>query len=103
MGTAQLVGDDEDLGGAAAVPFNAKSALMGFAEEIDEAAVRIEAVKGKVDRVIIDAVARTLPDKDRYVAHVAKYAHGKARSKVGNAVRRGAAAHDDDDDVDGDK
>ena len=52
--------------------------------------------------VALDAVARTLPDKDRYVAHVAKYAHGKARSKVGNAVRRGAAAHDYDDDVDGD-
>lgn len=49
------------------------------------------------------AVARTLPDKDRYVAHVAKYAHGKARSKVGNAVRRGAAAHDYDDKLDGDK
>ena len=53
--------------------------------------------------VALDAVARTLPDKDRYLAHVAKYAHGKARSKVGNAVRRGAAAHDYDDDVDGDK
>ena len=53
--------------------------------------------------VALDAVARTLPDKDRYLSHVAKYAHGKARSKVGNAVRRGAAAHDYDDDVDGDK
>ena len=51
----------------------------------------------------LPAVARTLPDKDRYLAHVAKYAHGKARSKVGNAVRRGVAAHDYDDEVDGDK
>ncbi len=48
------------------------------------------------------SVARTLPDKDRYLAHVAKYAEGKARSKVGNAVRRGAAAHDYDDELDGD-
>ena len=47
-------------------------------------------------------VARTLPDKERYIKHVAKYAEGKARSKVGNAVRRGAAAHDYDDRKDGD-
>jgi len=53
--------------------------------------------------VALDAVARTLPDKDRYLSHVAKYAHNKARSKVGNAVRRGAAAHDYDDEKDGDK
>ena len=37
----------------------------------------------------LECVARTLPDKDRYIKHVAKYAEGKARSKVGNAVRRG--------------
>jgi glutathione S-transferase len=48
-------------------------------------------------------VARTLPDKDRYLLHVKKYAEGKARSKVGNAVRRGASAHEYDDKVDGDK
>ena len=47
-------------------------------------------------------VARTLPDKERYLHHVAKYAEGKARSKVGNAVRRGKAAHDYDDQLDGD-
>lgn len=42
-------------------------------------------------------VQSTLPDKERYLAHVAKYAEAKARSKVGNAVRRGAKAHDYDD------
>lgn len=47
-------------------------------------------------------VAATLPDKERYLVHVAKYAEGKARSKVGNAVRRGASAHDYDDEKDGD-
>ncbi len=46
-------------------------------------------------------VARTLPGKDRYIQHVEKYATGRARSKVGNAVRRGKAAHDYDDDIDG--
>eukprot|EP00967_Tisochrysis_lutea_P030492 scaffold35827_cov33-Tisochrysis_lutea.AAC.1 len=45
-------------------------------------------------------VARTLPDRDRYLKHVAKYATGSARSKVANAVRRGAQAHEIDDDVD---
>ena len=49
---AQLVGDDEDLGGAAVVPFNAKSVLLGFAGKIDAAAGGIEAVTGEVDRVI---------------------------------------------------
>ena len=33
---------------------------------------------------------------------VVRYAEGKARSKVGNAVRRGKAAHEYDDSVDGD-
>ena len=46
-------------------------------------------------------VAHTLPGKERYLAHVAKYAEGKARSKVGNAVRRGASAHEYDDAKDG--
>jgi glutathione S-transferase len=48
------------------------------------------------------SVAKTLPDKDRYIKHVAKYAEAKARSKVGNAVRRGVDAHNYDDDLDGD-
>lgn len=47
-------------------------------------------------------VAKTLPDKERYLRHVAKYAENKARSKVGNAVRRGKAAHEYDDKIDGD-
>ena len=47
------------------------------------------------------SVAPTLPAKPRYLAHVAKYAEAKARSKVGNAVRRGAAAHEYDDAKDG--
>jgi len=51
--------------------------------------------------VALPAVARTLPDQDRYLVHVRKYAEGKARSKVGNAVRRGASAHEYDDKVDG--
>ena len=50
----------------------------------------------------LPSVARTLPDKERYIKHVAKYAEGKARSKVGNAVRRGKAAHDYDDKLDDD-
>jgi len=52
--------------------------------------------------VALPSVAKTLPDKTRYLEHVAKYAEGKARSKVGNAVRRGKAAHEYDDSVDGD-
>ena len=51
----------------------------------------------------LPCVARTLPDKKRYLTHVKKYAEGKARSKVGNAVRRGASAHEYDDKLDGDK
>ena len=50
----------------------------------------------------LEYVAPTCPDKARYIKHVAKYAEGKARSKVGNAVRRGASAHEYDDEVDGD-
>uniref|UniRef100_A0A7S3P3Y1 Glutathione transferase n=1 Tax=Amphora coffeiformis TaxID=265554 RepID=A0A7S3P3Y1_9STRA len=48
----------------------------------------------------LDSVKRTLPDKDRYLEHIAKYADGSARSKVANAVRRGVAAHEFDDDKD---
>ena len=60
-GMAQLVGDDEDLGGAAEVPFNAKPLLLGLAGEIDAAASSIEAVKGVVDQVIRDgAVVKVL-------------------------------------------
>ena len=51
----------------------------------------------------MSCVAPTLPDKDRCLQHVAKYADNKARSKVGNAVRRGFAAHDYDDSLDGDE
>jgi glutathione S-transferase len=48
----------------------------------------------------IDAVKRTLPDKDRYLEHIGKYADSSARSKVANAVRRGVAAHELDDEKD---
>lgn len=44
----------------------------------------------------IDAVRSTCPDKDRYLVHIEKYATNTARSKVANAVRRGAAAHEYD-------
>lgn len=49
-----------------------------------------------------EKVKTTLPDPDRYLQHVEKYASGRARSKVGNAVRRGQAAHSYDDVIDGD-
>ena len=48
----------------------------------------------------LDSVKRTLPDKDRYLVHIGKYADSSARSKVANAVRRGVAAHDLDDEKD---
>jgi glutathione S-transferase len=48
----------------------------------------------------LDSVQRTLPDKDRYLDHIQKYADGSARSKVANAVRRGVAAHEFDDEKD---
>ena len=48
----------------------------------------------------LDSVKRTLPCKDRYLEHIAKYADGSARSKVANAVRRGVAAHELDDEKD---
>lgn len=48
----------------------------------------------------LECVQRTLPDKARYLDHIQKYADGSARSKVANAVRRGVAAHDFDDEKD---
>ena len=45
----------------------------------------------------LDAVSDTLPDKDRYLEHIGKYADGSARSKVAEAVRRGVEAHEYDD------
>jgi len=48
----------------------------------------------------LDAVKRTLPDEDRYLIHIGKYADSSARSKVANAVRRGVAAHELDDKID---
>lgn len=47
--------------------------------------------------VNMDCVTRTLPDRERYLQHILKYADGSARSKVANAVRRGVAAHELDD------
>jgi len=48
----------------------------------------------------LESVQRTLPDRERYLQHIFKYADGSARSKVANAVRRGAAAHELDDEKD---
>jgi glutathione S-transferase len=48
----------------------------------------------------LESVKRTLPDKERYLQHIFKYADGSARSKVANAVRRGVAAHELDDEKD---
>jgi len=48
----------------------------------------------------LESVQRTLPNKDRYLDHIRKYADGSARSKVANAVRRGVAAHEFDDEKD---
>jgi glutathione S-transferase len=45
----------------------------------------------------IPAVRVTLPDREKYLQHIKKYADGTARSKVANAVRRGVSAHDFDD------
>lgn len=42
----------------------------------------------------IESLRKTMPDKARYLKHIEKYASGKARSKVANAVRRGVKAHD---------
>lgn len=48
----------------------------------------------------LDSVQRTLPNKERYLEHIGKYADGSARSKVANAVRRGVKAHEFDDEKD---
>jgi glutathione S-transferase len=48
----------------------------------------------------LESVKVTLPDKDRYLVHIGKYADGSARSKVANAVRRGVSAHELDDEKD---
>mmetsp|Transcript_23229 Transcript_23229/g.53075 ORF Transcript_23229/g.53075 Transcript_23229/m.53075 type:complete len:289 (-) Transcript_23229:260-1126(-) len=48
----------------------------------------------------LESVKRTLPDKKRYLEHIGKYADSSARSKVANAVRRGVAAHELDDEKD---
>jgi len=50
--------------------------------------------------ISIPSIKRTLPDKERYLEHIGKYADSSARSKVANAVRRGVAAHDLDDEKD---
>jgi glutathione S-transferase len=44
-----------------------------------------------------DEVRRTLPPWEDYLEHIGRYADGSARSKVGNAVRLGRAAHDYND------
>eukprot|EP00040_Diaphanoeca_grandis_P024805 m.136808 g.136808 ORF g.136808 m.136808 type:complete len:285 (-) comp29881_c0_seq1:62-916(-) len=48
----------------------------------------------------LPSVKKTLPGKERYIQHVGKYANAQARSKIGNAVKRGVAAHDYDDKLD---
>ena len=48
----------------------------------------------------LDSVSRTLPEKERYLEHIGKYADSSARSKVANAVRRGVSAHELDDEKD---
>ena len=48
----------------------------------------------------VESVKRTLPDKERYLEHIGKYADSSARSKVANAVRRGVSAHEIDDEKD---
>lgn len=42
----------------------------------------------------LPSVQETLPDKERYIEHVRKYADATARSQVANAVREGRAAHE---------
>jgi len=48
----------------------------------------------------LDSVKRTLPEKEKYLEHIQKYADGSARSKVANAVRRGVSAHEFEDEKD---
>ena len=50
--------------------------------------------------ISLPCVKRTLPDKDRYLEHIGKYADSSARSKVANAVRRGVSAHELNDELD---
>ncbi len=45
----------------------------------------------------LPSVQRTFPDFQNLLEHYAYYANATARSKVANAVRRGAAAHELDD------
>mmetsp|Transcript_17284 Transcript_17284/g.56176 ORF Transcript_17284/g.56176 Transcript_17284/m.56176 type:complete len:270 (+) Transcript_17284:37-846(+) len=55
-----------------------------------------------LDRCLaMPGVEKTLPDRDRYLKHIDKYATGRARSKVANAVRRGKSAHEYDHSLDG--
>ncbi|KAJ1636796.1 glutathione S-transferase [Pavlovales sp. CCMP2436] len=42
----------------------------------------------------LPAVQSSCPDKEKYLEHIKKYATNSARSKVANAVRRGAQAHE---------
>ena len=61
----------------------------------------LHAYKEWFDNVFsLESVKRTLPDKDRYLEHIGKYADSSARSKVANAVRRGVSAHEIEDDKD---
>mmetsp|Transcript_4669 Transcript_4669/g.10295 ORF Transcript_4669/g.10295 Transcript_4669/m.10295 type:complete len:308 (+) Transcript_4669:123-1046(+) len=61
----------------------------------------LHAYKEWFDHVFsLELVKRTLPDKDRYLEHIGKYADSSARSKVANAVRRGVTAHEIDDEKD---
>jgi glutathione S-transferase len=61
----------------------------------------LEAYHQWYDHVMeLDCVKRTLPGKDKYLIHIGKYADSSARSKVANAVRRGVAAHELDDEKD---
>jgi glutathione S-transferase len=61
----------------------------------------LQAYKEWFDHVFsLESVKRTLPDKDRYLEHIGKYSDSSARSKVANAVRRGVAAHEIEDDKD---
>ncbi len=49
----------------------------------------------------VDYVGKTLPDRERYLEHIGRYADASARSKVANAVRSGRTADAYDDRLDG--
>lgn len=71
----------------------------GYAIPVDDS--ELHAYKEWFDFVFsLDSVKRTLPDKERYLEHIGKYADSSARSKVANAVRRGVAAHEIEDEKD---